>query len=59
MEREAAAAARPAKALSVQRGSITQGLDVHTRVLEQQVGIMYTSASIYRSTWARITWGRG
>ena len=41
MEREAAAAWSE-KALSEQRGSITQGLDVHTRVLEQQVGIMYT-----------------
>lgn len=46
---------RREEVLSEQRGSITQGLDVHTRVaLEQQVSNAYT-ASIYRSTWARIT----
>lgn len=43
--------------LSEQRGSITQGLGVHTRVLEQQVGHHVQRPSIYRSTWARITLG--
>lgn len=51
IEREVASEAVPTvrKRYSEQWASITQGLDVHTRVLEQQVGNTYM-LSIYRPT---------